>query len=195
VLTFNEGEHKYFWDGGKVPGVSEIVAQAGLVDWGSVPPIVLDRACKFGTAVHKATEYADKGTLKRRTLDKALTPFVDAWELFKKDTGAKIEKIEWRVYSARYRFAGTIDRIARINGKLCLIDIKTGKQIGNDKHLQIGGYDILARENKAEVDARMFVQLSDKGYKVTKSESPEDIACFKALANLWHYKKSRGYIK
>ena len=53
--------------------------------------------------------------------------------------------IEWlacekKVYSRSWEYAGTIDALARINGKLCVIDFKTSAKIYKEYYLQVSAY-------------------------------------------------------
>ena len=53
--------------------------------------------------------------------------------------------IEWiacekKVYSRNWEYAGTIDALAKINGKLCVIDFKTSAKIYKEYYLQVAAY-------------------------------------------------------
>ena len=53
--------------------------------------------------------------------------------------------IEWlacekKVYSRSWEYAGTIDALAKINGKLCVIDFKTSAKIYKEYYLQVSAY-------------------------------------------------------
>ena len=110
MITFNAETHEYFYEGLKVPGVTKVLKNAGLIDFSMVPASILERAFKFGTAVHLATELDDRNNLDMATLDAPLLPYVNAWRKFKKDVGCKVLSIEERVYSGKYRYCGTLDR-------------------------------------------------------------------------------------
>lgn len=49
--------------------------------------------------------------------------------------------------SAKHEFAGTIDAVAILDGKLSLLDFKTSKQISEDNWLQTAGYYLMLDEN------------------------------------------------
>lgn len=110
MITFNAETHTYYVDGLKIPGVTSILKGAGLIDFSMVPTDILERAFKFGTAVHLATELDDRDNLDIVSLDAPLLPYILAWRKFKQDMGCKILSIEERVYSAKYRYCGTLDR-------------------------------------------------------------------------------------
>ena len=54
-------------------------------------------------------------------------------------------EIEWlacekKVYSRSWEYAGTIDALAKINDKLCVIDFKTSAKIYKEYYLQVSAY-------------------------------------------------------
>ena len=40
------------------------------------------------------------------------------------------------MYCDKYKYAGTVDAVAKINGRVCVIDFKTSKKIYKPYHLQ-----------------------------------------------------------
>jgi len=56
--------------------------------------------------------------------------------------------------SAKHEFAGTIDAVALLNGKLSLIDFKTSKQLSEENWLQTAGYYLMFDENLAKGQRR-----------------------------------------
>jgi hypothetical protein len=47
---------------------------------------------------------------------------------------------ERKVYCDKYKYAGTVDAVAKINGRVCVIDFKTSKKIYKPYHLQVTAY-------------------------------------------------------
>ena len=47
---------------------------------------------------------------------------------------------ERKVYCDKHKYAGTVDAVAKINGRVCVIDFKTSKKIYKPYHLQISAY-------------------------------------------------------
>ena len=47
---------------------------------------------------------------------------------------------EKKVYSKEYDYAGTIDAIAMINGKYCIVDFKTSAKIYKESYVQLSAY-------------------------------------------------------
>jgi hypothetical protein len=54
--------------------------------------------------------------------------------------------LERRVYSYRYGYAGTCDFLGLVNGRLVVLDFKTGKSIYDDLWWQLAAYDLALRE-------------------------------------------------
>lgn len=116
--------------------------------------IIIDRAGKLGTVVHKLIERTLLGdTVKYSDLDiydeqtgVAYWERYLRWCSFWKDLISeskveyKPEGIEFICYSKKYEYAGTIDLVARINGQLCVYDWKTGNSISDKHYLQVSAY-------------------------------------------------------
>ncbi len=192
MLNFKSDTHEYFWHGAPVPSVTQIIQSANLANFDSVPWHILKKACELGTYVHQATEYLDNNTLDFDTIDEGVFPYLQAWERFKIDTGFKIKFIEVRLYSQKYKFAGTIDRIGTINDKEVIPDIKTG--VHSISHaVQTSAYAQLAKEagiltqRKAN---RLTVKLnSDGSYSLKPHKGNADFAVFLNALAIYNYKK------
>jgi len=50
------------------------------------------------------------------------------------------ESCEEKVYSRSWGYAGTVDAVAKINGKQCVIDFKTSAKIYKEYYLQVAAY-------------------------------------------------------
>ena len=109
-------------------------------------------------------------------------------------------KIEWLasellVGSEMYKFAGTLDAIARLDNKLVLIDFKSSKQISIGEYgLQTAGYKIALEElGCPDIEERIIVRLPKDGsdIEIHKIETSfeEDRAAFLAARELYPYIK------
>src|SRR3989344_1671686 len=109
-------------------------------------------------------------------------------------------KIEWLasellVGSEIYKFAGTLDAIARLDNKLVLIDFKSSKQISIGEYgLQTAGYKIALEElGCPDIEERIIVRLPKDGsdIEIHKIETnfEEDRAAFLAARELYPYIK------
>jgi hypothetical protein len=93
-----------------------------------------------GTMVHEAVEHI---FLKRdEPVPPSIAPSIEAFKQFIQKNKIQVdpEYVEKRLASHEHRYAGTIDAIALINGKLGILDIKTSQEIYRDYNLQTAAY-------------------------------------------------------
>lgn len=199
MLTFKPESHEYFYKKDKFISVTTALKEVGLIDLSKVPADILERALLFGTAIHKTTELYDKDNLNEQTLDPGLVPYLEAWKKFRLESGVKFVHIEDPIYSERYRFAGTPDRIGYIKGILTVLDLKSGADINPVFALQLAGYEIAYNENvkqvKDKVRQRLIIRLCEDGsYKLPPKNffRPSDDTAFLSIINFINWKKTRG---
>lgn len=82
-----------------------------------------------------------------------------AWE--------KANKVEYvyserKIYSLAHHYAGTVDIVARVNGKLSVVDIKTSNYMNVEFWLQTAGYVQALEEEFSEKFAERYVIRLDK---------------------------------
>jgi PD-(D/E)XK nuclease superfamily len=111
----------------------------------------LQKAGDIGSQAHKLIEWNLRASLMQdagpspHVTDKATWAFM-AWEDWKKSVNLKPIWIEQTVWSKRYGYAGTMDLLAEVNGKLTVVDWKTGKAIYPEAYLQNAAYRHALRE-------------------------------------------------
>lgn len=102
-----------------------------------------------------------------------------AWE--------KEHKVEWLaseliIVSPTHSFAGTLDALANVDGKLTIIDFKTSSQISEDYYLQTAGYAIALAEMGCDVQERLIIRVPKDGSefeaKVVPTPMDFDKECF-----------------
>lgn len=126
-LLFFDECHKYTLDGEELPSVSELTRFISREIYGDVGQFNLDRAADRGTAVHKATELLDKyGTVE---IDEDISPYLKAYIAFRKEHKCEWQKIEYATHHPESLYAGTLDRVGTVDGKLVVLDIKTSSTI------------------------------------------------------------------
>lgn len=187
AIEFREATHEYFVGGKPMPSVSEILRP--LVDFSRVPPDALEFARERGTAVHKATELHDLGTLDEDSVDEHVRPYLNAWKKFLEETGFIPRLIEHRVYHGGYGYCGTIDRLGvmtRLAGSPgAVIDIKTPVQLGPVVGIQLAAYKEALRGTSNISGLRYAVQLrSDAQYRLIQYADPQDFGVFVALLTI-----------
>ena len=195
AIDFDEANHLYFVNGKQTPSVSSILSP--LVDFSYVPRETLEYASQRGTAVHRATELYDLGTLDDESVDEAVRPYLDAWKLFRDETGFVPRLIERRVHHADYGYCGTIDRegcMTELAGSpQAIIDIKTPVHLGPVVGLQLAAYQEALRSEGFQVDLRFAVQLrSDGNYRLQSYIEKSDFGVFVALLTLKRWREKHG---
>lgn len=191
VFHFDDATHTYTLDGVKVPGVTSIIEPI-RPDFDRVPPDVLERKRQLGTAVHLACELDDDGELE--ACDAVLLPYLQAWQKFRADTGAQVIANERRMVHLSLRYAGTIDRLAVIDGERWLLDIKTSAGPHPSYGVQLAGYAELlaANDGPGTVQRRASVHLfNDASYKLAEFKNPNDAAAFRACLAIHNWKESQ----
>ena len=72
------------------------------------------------------------------------------------------ESCEEKVYSRNWEYAGTVDAVAKINGKRCVIDFKTSAKIYKEYYLQVAAYVSAIGEMRGELPELGVIVRLDK---------------------------------
>jgi hypothetical protein len=197
MLTFNYELHIYSWDGMPVPSVTQILSDTGIIVLNGWKKSENEIARHFGTAAHRACELQDRNELNLETLDPKLKPYLDCWNEFKKDYNVKVFRVEVPYYHKALIFAGTPDRIALVDGKIYVLDIKTGSSIPKYADMQTAGYKILycdAEDIPYERVFRAAVLLNPDGKaKLEVYKAPNDMNDFISARNIYYRRSKYGY--
>lgn len=153
----------------------------------SAPYRVSERAMNRGTTVHSVIEAFKAGAPRIKTIE-TIQPYVDAFYRWFDDYNPTIVENEKTVVSHAYRYAGTIDMIANLNGENVVIDIKTNKD-GNvypEAFLQVSAYINALNEAKLDIKRGFVVALSESG-KYTCKEVEYCFDEFLSAKHLWEW--------
>lgn len=118
-------------------------------------------AAAIGDEVHHWVEAYIKGENpempQRREAQIGVTAFLD-WEAANKVKFISSERV---VYSKKHDYIGKMDIEAKVNGKLCLIDIKTSNGTYNEFYMQTAAY-VRAdeEESKKKYHGRWLIRVS-----------------------------------
>ena len=123
ILFFSE-DHLYLVDGQEVPSVTTILNYMSDAEYGKIPQATLDQAARRGSLVHEYTEEIDYG-YDPDEVEYEVVPYIKAYYEFLRDYRPKWELVECPVYSKFFGYVGTLDRYGVIDGKKCVVDIKT----------------------------------------------------------------------
>ncbi len=195
VPEFNAEKHEYYVDGKSVPGVTQLLG--ALYDLSGIPNAVLEFARERGSAVHKACELWDLGTLDEDSVDTTVQPYLDAWKKFVFETGFETEYIEQRLSSTNHMlYAGTLDRAGRMTKlkdnrqQKAVIDIKAVAKVAPVTGVQLAAYENLLLNNNYVSTLRYAVQLLPNGtYKLHEFYGTQDWGCFVAQYTTYQWRK------
>lgn len=157
MLEFNSETHTYTFNGCVVPSVTQILKSTGFID----TTFYKNDAAERGTYIHSVLEAIDKNPTKTVEYVPDVNGYVEAWERFKRESGITFLEIEQKVFSSKFQYAGTIDRIGNLGGQITIIDIKTGA-FQHWHSLQTAAYELLADRNEDVLRACVYLEKSGK---------------------------------
>jgi hypothetical protein len=126
-FVFDAAAHRYYLGGVRLPNVTAVLQNAGLIDYGFLSVEDRARSMERGRRVHQATHDDDNHSLAEESISGDLLGYVEAWRNFRRDYGFVPRLIEHRVCNRQYGYAGTLDRVGSVrDGSEFLVDLKTG---------------------------------------------------------------------
>ena len=149
-----KNENGYEIDGKWYPRVTSIVGikskpalymfYAGLPDF-KTGEAIKAKSAEEGTLIHETIESILKN--EPVVIPTSIKPATTAFQDFYAKNNIIAHKIEERVVSRKHNFAGTMDVLAEINGKIGVLDIKTSIAIYRDYNIQTSAYIEALRED------------------------------------------------
>ncbi|MDA8112095.1 MAG: PD-(D/E)XK nuclease family protein [Nitrospiraceae bacterium] len=185
-LQFRAEDHSYHVNGVRLPSVTEILKDVGLIDTTHFKPEHAER----GTTVHEATQFWDETGMEDDTIPEELLGYLEGWKKFREETGFEPSHIEQSFYSPQ-GYAGTVDRIGKTHKiNPILLDIKTGPKQGWHR-LQLAAYALMAKhELRIPIWEYWGVHLKRDGkYSVETYKSIEDSADWLAVLKVYQLKQ------
>ncbi len=118
-----------------------------------------EQSAKEGTLVHETIESALLGG--QPEISETVAPAVNAALTFFKTNHVEVtpDCVERRIVNRDERYAGTVDAIARINGKLGVLDIKTSQAIYRDYCLQTSAYMDALKNEFENLETRWILRI------------------------------------
>lgn len=116
-----------------------------------------------GTKVHEAAEKILLGEVPD-SIDPDITPSIKAFKEFlgTKNIQSAPELVERRIVNYDARYAGTIDAVAFIDGKMGVLDIKTSQDIYRDYNLQTAAYVEALKPEFKDIQTRWILRIDQK---------------------------------
>ena len=185
MLEFVEETHSYFWNGDRVPSITQVLVEAGIVETEFCKQSGTDR----GSAVHLACQFLDEGMLDESSLDSVVVPYFEAYKRFKEESGFVPDLIEHRFYNDHHGYAGTLDRTGVLNGRNVILEIKTSLKIDRWVGLQL----VAQKASLQSIYDRYALQLKDNGrYKLHSFTDENDFNVFLSALTIVKWKWNGG---
>ena len=155
------------------------------------------KAASRGRTVHSLTEAADteNTTINVNKIWPEIRGYLVAFNKFKADIKPKLLYNEQKVFNLTKGYAGTLDRIYKIDDKIVLADIKTSSAFYPDMAFQTSAYkhaeymyDDKTKESKPmpTIDRMLIILLGQDGTYAVK-EMPDAFSEFLNLKMIWEF--------
>lgn len=116
-----------------------------------------NKSAEEGTLVHEVIEKLLQG--HPVTIPDTVAPVVAAFKDFQQSHRIIPHQVESQILSRRYGYAGTIDVLADVDGKVGVLDIKTSAAIYRDYGIQTAAYVEALHETGMPTLARWILRL------------------------------------
>ena len=165
-LNHFKGKTGYEIDGiwyPRVTSIASIKAKPALykfyADLGnfSAAESIKNKSADEGTLIHETIEAILGG--KTVAIPHPIKPAIDAFIEFKNNNEIIPMKVEERVVSKNHWYAGTVDVIGKLNGRLGVLDIKTSYSIYRDYGIQTAAYVEAIKENNIFPETRWILRI------------------------------------
>ncbi len=159
----------------RVTSILSIKAKPALyLYYGALPSYkagqaIATKSAEEGTAVHTTIE----AILKKEpvTIPDLIRPSVDAFLEFNRNNTITPLRIEERVVSKKHHYAGTIDILAEVNGRVGILDIKTSQAIYRDYSMQTAAYIEAYKEDTTLPPLTSWILRLDQGQKCMQCDA------------------------
>ena len=163
----------------------------------------LRKAAKIGTQVHERIEWEFLGELKReRSDDPPPLESAEAERSFgrasdwRKATKLKVIDTERMVASLHGQYAGTLDALVKVGGKVGILDFKTGKRVYEEAYLQSCAYRLALAEEGIKTQTGWIVLLpkseGEEPFQVIETPPiAEMIAQWQAALSLYRWTREQ----
>ena len=157
-----------------------------------------EKATELGSEVHNLLEVFLKGQNITGLLvaNPKLKPAFEAFLLWQKKYKFELVEAEHIIWSD-LGYAGTLDCVARLDGKLYVIDFKSSKAIYDEYELQVAAYAAAYEErSEKEVEGIGILRLGKENGLPEWREIPlvnrhDLMDMFMALCHYWHIRQRR----
>jgi hypothetical protein len=159
----------------------------------------LSKAGEIGTTVHHAIENEINLRMglpfkqEVSLVNPAVRMAFGHWQEWAKSVDLEPIASEQVIWSHKYKYAGTLDLLAKVNGRLSVIDWKTSKAIYSESHLQNAAYRAAVREMghgspECGYIVRLPKVLTDPSFEAVKADDEaQTMETFLHVKALWEW--------
>jgi hypothetical protein len=161
-LLYDDEKHYYRVGGKFIRSVSHYLKPISTQVYGTIDEAILKAAAARGTAVHFAIEiFANYGAIE---IAPELQGYFNAFLDWCGKYSPKILASEYRTYHPIYWYAGTLDLIVEINGRIILVDAKCTAELKSYLvSLQDAAYAEAASQHGIRIDGIAALHLRRDG--------------------------------
>ena len=137
------------------PGLSNFYNEVGMAGAKAISA----KSAEEGTLVHEVAEALLMGDTPE--IPSSIAPAIAAFRSFMEQKEIEIPEggVERRILHSEHRYAGTIDVLAKVNGKFGVLDIKTSRSIYRDYNLQTSAYVEALLDDFPDIETRWILRI------------------------------------
>lgn len=188
-LIFEERNHLYSLKSKNIilPSVTQIMEPLTSSVYKDIPSNIVFKKADVGSDVHHATELLDRYNVE--DIKEEENGYLEAYKAFKKDYQPQMIFIELQHWHTKLYYAGTLDRLALIDNKFVLLDIKTTSPIHTELvAVQLSAYEEMLKNEKIQVDERAALLLKPDGTYEFIRNLPDRWDIFESLLKIHYFK-------
>lgn len=173
--------HIYTLDGVQIPSLTGVLKAEGYIDTTHYTEEGRDN----GSRRHYIFHLDDIDDLVEDSIDESDIPYLEAWRKFKRENNFELIESETPTFQPLYRYGCTPDKRAMVNGKLSIVEVKTGKLMPWTA-IQAAAQALCF----TEYHERIGVEISDTGYKIFPFRDRHDRDVWIGCINGYTWKKN-----
>lgn len=158
-------------------------------------------AADIGTMFHKWLEqYLNAGIngdpLPEMPVNPHMRAAIEAFLDWTRANKVKFIASERKIYSKKYKYAGTLDAIGYVNGKLSIIDFKTSSGIYDDMFVQVAAYaNAVEEEDGVKIEDCYIVRVPKDGSEFEVQRDEHMKLNFKSFLGCFENYKRMRFLK
>ena len=150
-----------------------------------------------GSTIHSIVEAYEHTQKYIENVPEKFRGYAQAFYRWTADNHITIVEHERTVVSQKYKFAGTLDMLVKLNGNEMpvVVDVKTGKDIYNEAFLQLSAYRQALKENGTQTAGVAVLLLQEDGSLKYQYTEVDFFRQFFACKVLWEWMNAEEYAK